>query len=188
MKEKQASKDKGIMYKMNIPEGLNLEMNKVGLIKIKGAKGETTRQLMHPLVSMKQEESTIILATKSSKKKSKRMINSYHAHILNLFRGVKEGFTYKLKICSGHFPMTVKQEGEKIIISNFLGEKIPRIAKIMPGAKVKIDKDVITVDAPNVEAAGQTAANIEVATRIRGRDRRVFQDGIYITEKPVRTK
>ncbi len=188
MKDKQALKDKGILYKLQVPEGLSLEMNEVGLIKIKGAKGETARQFMHPLVSMKQEDKSIILATKSNKKKSKRMINSYHAHILNLFRGVKEGFTYKLKICSGHFPMTVKQEGEKIVISNFLGEKIPRTAKILPGTKVKIDKDVITVDAPNVEAAGQTAANIEIATKIRGRDRRVFQDGIYIIEKPVRTK
>ncbi len=182
----QKQKDKGIMYKMNIPEGLSLEMNETGVIKVKGAKGEATRQLMHPLVSIKKEGNGLTLISKSSKKKSKRMVNSYHAHIMNLFRGVKEGFTYKLKICSGHFPMTVKQEGEKIVVSNFLGEKIPRTAQIMPGAKVKIDKDTIIVDAPNVEVAGQTAANIEIATRIRGRDRRTFQDGIYIIEKPVK--
>ena len=173
---------------MNIPEGLSLEMNETGVIKVKGAKGEATRQLMHPLVSIKKEGNGLTLISKSSKKKSKRMVNSYHAHIMNLFRGVKEGFTYKLKICSGHFPMTVKQEGEKIVVSNFLGEKIPRTAQIMPGAKVKIDKDTIIVDAPNVEVAGQTAANIEIATRIRGRDRRTFQDGIYIIEKPMRAK
>lgn len=171
---------------MNVPEGLSLEMNETGVIKVKGAKGEATRQLMHPLVSIKKEGNGLTLISRSSKKKSKRMINSYHAHIMNLFRGVKEGFTYKLKICSGHFPMTVKQEGERIVVSNFLGEKIPRTAQIMPGAKVKIDKDTITVDASNVESAGQTAANIEIATRIRGRDRRTFQDGIYIIEKPVK--
>jgi large subunit ribosomal protein L6 len=33
------------------------------------------------------------------------------------------------------------------------------------------------------EKVGNTAANIEHATRIRKRDPRVFQDGIYITER-----
>src|SRR3989344_13039 len=140
MATQQRTKDKGIMYKMDVPEGLSLEMNETGVIKVKGTKGEAIRQLMHPLVSIKKEGNGLTLITKSSKKKSKRMVNSYHAHILNLFRGAKE----------------------------------------------KIDKDTITVDAANVETAGQTAANIEIATKIKGRDRRTFQDGIYIIEKPVK--
>lgn len=188
MNTQQTTKEKGISYKVDLPQGITFEMNDTGLIKVKGAKGEAERRLLHPLVSIKKAGDSITLVTKSSKKKSKRMINSYHAHVMNLLRGAQEAFVYKLKICSGHFPMTVKQEGEKIVVSNFLGEKIPRQAKVLPGVKVKIDKEVITVESANVESAGQTAANIETATRIKGRDRRVFQDGIYITEKPMRTK
>ena len=33
------------------------------------------------------------------------------------------------------------------------------------------------------EKVGQTMANIEQATRVRGFDIRVFQDGIYLVEK-----
>jgi len=42
------------------------------------------------------------------------------------------------------------------------------------------------LNGPNLEDAGQTAANIERATKIKGFDPRVFQDGIYIIEKPGR--
>ena len=104
-----------------------------------------------------------------------------------MIAGCQQPFVYKLKVCSGHFPITVKKEGEKIFISNFLGEKIPRVSPILPHVDVKIDKDIIIVSSSDREAAGQTAANLERATYITKRDRRVFQDGCYITEKPQRT-
>lgn len=184
MKTQQIQKDKGISYAIAVPESVSCDIHAGHALKLKGAKGETERRFFYPGLTLKKEGSTLILAAASSKRKSKRIINSYHAHIANLIQGVQQGFMYKLKICSGHFPITVKQEGDKITISNFLGEKIPRVAKILPGATVKIEKEIITVEAPNIETAGQTAANMEAATTIRGRDRRVFQDGIYIIEKP----
>jgi large subunit ribosomal protein L6 len=100
-----------------------------------------------------------------------------------MFVGVEKGHTYKLKICSGHFPMTVSLSGSKFAVNNFLGEKTPREMKIKTGAVVKIEGDHITVDSAYKEIASQVAADIERLTRVRGRDLRIFQDGIYIINK-----
>ena len=69
-------------------------------------------------------------------------------------------------------------------ITNLFGEKVPRIASLpwSPNdVKVEVKNKVdVIVSGSDIEKVGQTAANIERACRIRKRDRRVFQDGIYI--------
>ena len=111
------------------------------------------------------------------------MINTFKAHLIHMIVGSMEGHVYKLKICSGHFPMTVAMKGDTLEVKNFLGEAHPRTLKIKQGADVKVNGEEIVVESPDKEIAGQTAADIEQLTRITNRDRRIFQDGIYIVEK-----
>ena len=72
---------------------------------------------------------------------------------------------------------------DELIINNFLGERKPRSARILPGAKVEIGKDEVSITGIDKEQVGQTMANIEQATKVRGFDIRIFQDGIYLVEK-----
>ncbi|MEM2537643.1 MAG: 50S ribosomal protein L6, partial [Candidatus Bathyarchaeia archaeon] len=104
-------------------------------------------------------------------------------HINNMITGVRKGFTYKLKIVFSHFPISVKVQGNTVLIENFTGERSPRKAKIIGNVKVKVQGDDVIVQGINLEEVSQTAANIEQATKIRRKDPRVFLDGIYLYER-----
>ena len=79
--------------------------------------------------------------------------------------------------------MNVSVSESEFKIKNFLGEKVPRIVKLRYGVSVKIDGNIISVEGADKEKVGQVAADIEQKTRRPGFDKRIFQDGIYITDK-----
>lgn len=182
MSSKKKSKLEKLSENIKIPEGVQASI-KDAIMNIKGPKGEISRNVTDPKLKIEMREGKIILSTQRSTKRDKRTVGTFSAHINNMIRGVQKPYVYKLKICSGHFPMTVSITKGEIVIKNFLGEKVPRAAKLRPDATVKMDGDIITVESADKEAAGQTAAKIELLTSVRNRDLRVFQDGIYIIEK-----
>ena len=134
---------------------------------------------------MTHGEGKIKIHAEKATKRESRMIGTVNAHVRNMIRGLSKEFIYKLEVASVHFPMVVKVDEAKkvLVIKTFLGEKADRHAKILPGATVEIKGTEITVKSHDKEIAGQTVANIEKATRVKGRDRRIFQDGIFLTER-----
>ncbi len=174
-----------IIQKVGIPEGVKVEIVN-GTVKVKGPKGENERTFTYKNVKIQVDNGNVVISAKKPTKREKTMIGTFKAHIKNLIKGVAEGYTYKLKICSTHFPITVNVEGREVVIKNFLGEKIPRRCKIPEDVAVKVEGSTITIESVDIEKAGKAASIIEQTTRITNRDRRVFQDGIYITEKPTR--
>jgi large subunit ribosomal protein L6 len=53
----------------------------------------------------------------------------------------------------------------------------------MGDVQTKITEDDIIITGINLEHVSQSAANIQNATRLRKKDRRVFLDGIYVLKK-----
>ncbi len=153
------------------------------LLKVKGSKGEVEREFAYPNVFLTVEGNKIILRAPQATKREKKIIGSFEAHIINMVKGVEELHEYRLKICSGHFPMSVSVSGNEFIIKNFMGEVVPRKVQLVKNVDVKINGNVITVTSLDKEAAGQAAAQIESLCRVTNRDRRIFQDGCYITHK-----
>lgn len=171
-----------IEEKLRIPEDVEIILDH-HTIKVKGPKGENQRKLLHPKVKISNHNGFIILESKKPTKREKKVVNTFKAHIKNMIKGVRHKFIYKIKICSGHFPINVSTEGHFLIIKNFFGEKKDRKTKIIEGVDVKINGDIISIEGVDKEKVGQTAANIEQCTRRCGFDRRIYQDGCWIIEK-----
>ena len=171
-----------ITIKVEIPEKVKVEVDK-GIVFVKGPKGEVRKKLISQRVNISVQETNVIIETKKGTKREKKMIGTFKAHITNMIKGVLEGFVYKLKICSSHFPMTASLNGRKFSVKNFLGESVERSVEIKEGIDVKIEGNDILVESVDKEAAGQTAASIEKLCSINNRDRRIFQDGIWVIEK-----
>ncbi|WP_423792854.1 50S ribosomal protein L6 [Methanocaldococcus indicus] len=169
--------------RIKIPENVQVEIKDDNEVIVKSGNKELRRKFSHPKIRIKKENDEVVVFVEYPKRKDKAMLGTIAAHIRNMIKGVTEGFTYKLKIRYAHFPMKVYVKGNEVIIENFLGEKHPRRAKILEGVTVKVSGEDVIVTGIDKEKVGQTAANIEQATKIKNRDPRVFQDGIYIVEK-----
>ncbi|MDA1196529.1 MAG: 50S ribosomal protein L6 [Nanoarchaeota archaeon] len=165
-----------------IPEKVSIAVDGMQLT-IKGEQGELKKKLHSPLVKCELKGNTLLFSVKNATKRENKILKTMRAHIKNYARGVTQAYVYKVKVCSGHFPMTVEFNNNKISIKNFLGEKVPRTLDIKEGAAVKVEGDIITITSIDKELAAQTAASIENLTKRPGFDSRIFQDGCYIIEK-----
>jgi len=175
-----AKKSKEFAKEIEIPADVEVKIdgNELSLKKA----GNENKKRFNKILFEKKENKLIVNAS-GNIRREKKPINTSVAHIKNMLKGLNEKFVYKLQICAVHFPMNVSIKGNEIIIKNFLGEGKDRKARILEGVDVKISGEIITIESINKESGGQTAANIEKATKVRKKDPRVFQDGIFIIEK-----
>ncbi len=164
------------------PSGVTLQLRGDEVL-VSGKLGALRRRLTHPRVALALDGTELRIRSDLPSRREKAVVGTFAAHVRNMIVGVTKGFTYKMKIVYAHFPMKASVKGSEFVIENFLGEKAPRRTRIIGDTKVTVQGDQVELTGPNVEDVGQTAANIEQATKIRGFDPRVFQDGIYITDK-----
>jgi large subunit ribosomal protein L6 len=167
---------------ISIPNGIKVEVVD-GKIIVKGTNAELQKEYPSKLIEITTSDGKIEIKPKTKTAFVRMLVGTYASHIKNMIAGVQKPFVYTLKIVFTHFPISVVVTGSELQIQNFLGEKKPRKVTLPQGVKVSVQNDLIKVESADIELAGKTASLIENATRITGRDRRIFQDGIYIVQK-----
>lgn len=184
--KKKKEKVKTLSEEIEMAEGMTADYSNNEITLKKGA--QEIKRKMNRIIDVKIEGNKIIVSSKKASKNERKVFGSIKAHIRNMIQGLKEPFKYKLQAVSVHFPMTLKleKENKQLLIKNFLGEKKDRVIKLIDNVDINVNKDIIELKSADIEKAGLQASIIEKGTKIRLRDRRIFQDGIYITEKPGR--
>lgn len=172
---------------IEIPSEIHASLHHNEITMKKG--DEEVRKKLNKKIKVEIQGNNIVLSSERATKKEKKIFGSTIAHINNIIQGLSNKFKYKLQVASVHFPVTITHDKDKseLVVKNFLGEKKDRKIKLIRGVDIKINKDIIEVESADIEKAGQTAADIEKGTKVRNRDRRIFQDGIFIIEKPGRS-
>jgi large subunit ribosomal protein L6 len=172
-----------IEHIVELPDGVSASIDD-GNVTITGPKGSLSRDFISSRHDIFHEGGALLVRVDVPRRKERALAGTWNAHLKNMVKGVSEGFTYTLKALYSHFPMTLAVKGNQFVVNNYFGERVPRTSDILNGVNVKVqNKTEVVVSGIDKEAVGQTAANIERSTTIKKRDRRVFQDGIYLIEK-----
>ena len=171
-----------IVKTLKLPGEIKIELKPENVLTLNGPKGTVTRQFKTHRVKMIQKGNSIVVEGSPKNKQTDKLVETIISHVKNMVEGLMYGYKYKLRIVYSHFPMSIQVEKENISIKNFLGEKFPRKARIMGITKVEAKGQDITVSGINKEDVGQTSSNLERKTKVKGKDIRRYQDGIYLVE------
>jgi large subunit ribosomal protein L6 len=170
---------------LEIPEAVTATMDHLELT-VEGPEGSVTRRLWYPDIDVSVDGDSVLIEAEAEDAKTNATVGTFEGHVRNMFHGVTEGWEYHMEAFYSHFPMQLSVEDGDVVISNFLGERSPRRTPVRGDTQAEVDGDELVLSGPSIEDVGQTAANIEQLTRVKDKDTRVFQDGVYITAKPER--
>ena len=167
---------------IEIPEGINITVDK-HMLGFQVPLGKTFKSFRKIPINIEVADGKLTLKALGTRKRDYSILHTARSLIRNICEGLTEGYTIKMKVVYAHFPITVKVDGKNILIENFQGERAPRKTFIVGNTKViPKGEDVILTGEVWTEVT-QTAANIELKTKVKNKDHRVFLDGIYIYEK-----
>jgi large subunit ribosomal protein L6 len=180
-----------VRQEVEVPQGVKVSITGKR-VRVEGPLGVVEKDLSHAKdIQITCEDGKIVLEAFNADKKTYATIGTIASIVRNMIVGVERGYRYKMKVVYAHFPMNVKVDEKNglVVIENFLGRRGKVTARVLPGVKVRVDKDDVIVEGVDKEAVAQTAANIHQATRLRGKQHMCphgreggpgILDGIYL--------
>ena len=141
--------------KIAIPTGVTAGVEK-NQIYVKGPKDEL-RLNLHPRVTVAFEQNEITTTVANENNKQDRALwGTFSSLMLNMVKGVTEGFKKQLEINGVGYKATMK--GDSLMLE--VGFSHPVEVKPIAGVKFSVEKNVITVEGADKQLVGEMAAQI----------------------------
>ena len=138
-----------------IPDGVEVKIDN-GLVTVKGAKGELSEQI-HEHVILEQKDKEILVTVKDPEEKFQKALWGLSQRlIVNMVKGVTEGYSKVLEVNGVGYKSEVKGK----ILNLQLGFSHPIDYSFPEGIEITAEKNVITVTGSSKQKVGQTAAEI----------------------------
>jgi len=141
-----------LVEKVAIPEGVEVKVN-CKVIKVKGPRGELTRDFRHvrnlDMLVEGHKHKHVTLQMWFAARKTVASVRTVAGHVKNMIVGVTKGYEYKMRFVYAHFPINcgISEDKTEIKINNFLGEKLVRVVKMLPGVTVdrseKVNDEIV---------------------------------------------
>lgn len=174
------STEQEIKGEVEIPSSVKVAQEGNSIIA-KGKAGTVKKDFTKLPATISIEGNKVVIKPYGKRKQDLAVTNTGSSIIRSMIKGADKGFTYKLKVIFAHFPISVKVKDGQVLVENFFGERSPRSASIVGNStKVTVAGEDVLVQGPSLEDVSQTAANIELSTKIKDKDQRVFLDGLYV--------
>ncbi|MFQ5970239.1 MAG: 50S ribosomal protein L6 [Nitrososphaerales archaeon] len=178
----QIKEKEEIIAEMEIPEKVTAKLGG-SLLEVNGPKGRVVKDFRKIPVTISIADKKIVIKPYGRRKQDLAVTNTSRSIVRNMIEGVLNGYTYKLKIIFAHFPISINIKDKQIFIENFVGERSPRFVNVIGDCKVIVQGEDLVIKGPSLDDVAQTAANVELGTRVKEKDQRVFLDGLYVYSK-----
>jgi len=141
--------------KITIPPGVTAGIEK-NQVYVKGPKGEL-RLNLHPRVTVAVEQNEIAVSVVNENNKQDRSLwGTFSSLVLNMVKGVTEGFKKQLEISGVGYKAGMK--GANLTLE--VGFSHPVEVKPVAGVKFSVEKNTITVEGADKQLVGEMAAQI----------------------------
>ena len=121
---------------IKVPSGVKVSVRS-RVVTVKGERGTLKRDFKHLALDIKATNRAVQVTKFFGIRKELAAVRTVCSHIENMIKGVRYGYKFKLQTAYAHSPINVivPQGGEKVLIKNFLGEKVTRNIPMAAGVK-----------------------------------------------------